>query len=72
MGHPSECRRGVGACGRSAGSTPAAMDSTRRRGAPRLHEWMERRDAILSTIRISSRLAPAASAARMCRRVLQN
>jgi sulfate permease, SulP family len=34
-------------------------------GAPRLHEWMDMTEAILSTIRISSRVAPASIAARM-------
>src|SRR5262245_13513304 len=38
-------------------------------GAPRLQEWIDITDAILRIVRISSRVAPTSSAARMCRRV---
>ena len=40
--------------------------SSRSIGAPRLHEWIARTVPIFSTIRISSRVAPMASAARIC------
>ena len=57
-------------CGRfCAGVTPAALASSRSIGAPRLHEWIDIREPALSTNKISSRVAPASSAARMCRRV---
>ena len=54
---------------RGAGSTLAAFASSRRIGAPRLHEWIDMTDPHLRTKRISSRVAPASSAARMWRRV---
>ena len=38
-------------------------------GAPRLQEWIDSSDAIFTTVRISFGVAPAASAARMWRRV---
>src|ERR1700678_3360934 len=38
-------------------------------GAPRLHEWTARPTPHLSTRRTSSRVAPASSAPRICRRV---
>lgn len=53
----------------SFGCTSAALASSRRIGAPKLHVWMPRKETILSTVKISSRLAPASSAARMYRRV---
>src|SRR5271166_816479 len=37
--------------------------------APTVHEWIDMTDAILKTIKISSRVAPASSAARMWRGV---
>jgi hypothetical protein len=52
-----------------AASKSPVVASSRRMEAPRLHEWIEMTDAILNTIKISSRVAPASSAARMCRRV---
>ena len=49
--------------------TPIAFASSNRMGAPRLHVWIDRSDPIFRIIRISSRLAPASSAPRTCRRV---
>ena len=60
---------GVGAASFWAGFTPAAFASSSRIGAPRLQEWIDMTDAHLRTKRISSRVAPASSAARMWRRV---
>src|SRR5271170_6909619 len=60
---------GVSAAVFRVGVTPAALASSRSIGAPRLHEWTDIREPALSTNRISSRVAPASSAARMCRRV---
>ena len=60
---------GVTAGAFGAGVTPAAFASSNRIGAPRLAEWSDSSDAILRTIRISARVAPAASAPRMWRRV---
>lgn len=60
---------GVAAASFGSGFTPAAFASSSRMGAPRLHVWIDRRDAILRIIRISSRVAPASSAPRMWRRV---
>ena len=60
---------GVAAGSFGVGFTPAAFASSNRMGAPRLHVWIDRRDAILRIIRISSRVAPASSAPRMWRRV---
>src|SRR6516162_9429794 len=61
---------GVGeATGRVADCVLADLVSSSRRGAPRLQLWIDRSEAILRTIRISSREAPASSAARMWRRV---
>src|SRR5450755_2534943 len=54
---------------RPADFTPAALASSSRIGAPRLQEWIGSRQLHLITIRISSRVAPAASAARIWRRV---
>jgi len=53
-----------------AGVTPAALASSRRIGAPRLHEWMDIREAALRTNKISSRVAPASRAARIAVRRL--
>jgi DNA replication protein DnaC len=52
-----------------AASNDASLASSKTIGPPRAHEWMDRTEAILSTIRISSRVAPSRSAARMCRHV---
>ena len=60
---------GVAAGPFGASFTPAAFASSSRMGAPRLHVWIDSRDAIFRTIRISSRVAPASSAPRMWRRV---
>src|SRR5215471_13047951 len=60
---------GVGMARVAAGRAPAASASSSRIGAPRLHEWIDITEAHLSTKSISSRVAPAASAARMWRRV---
>jgi hypothetical protein len=50
--------------GRGAGCTPAAFASSRRMGAPSLHEWVAIDEAASRTNRISSRFAPVSSAAR--------
>src|SRR5271166_5091244 len=60
---------GAGALGFAAGVAPVALASSSRIGAPRLHEWIATRAAHFSTKRISSRVAPASSPARMWRRV---
>src|SRR5271156_814322 len=48
---------------------PAALASSRSIGAPRLHEWIDITAPALRTNKISLRVAPASSAARMWRRV---
>jgi hypothetical protein len=65
----SQAGVGAGGRGRAVDCAPAALASSSRIGAPMLQVWIDRSDAIFRTIRISSRLAPACSAARMCRRV---
>src|SRR5215468_6133567 len=60
---------GVGAADLAAGLAPNALASSSRMGAPRLQEWIDITDAILRIMRISSRVAPASSAARIWRRV---
>lgn len=60
---------GVAGTGRCAKATARASASAKSIGAPKLQLWMDITDAIFSTVSISSRVAPAAMAALMCRRV---
>src|ERR1700674_5734777 len=60
---------GVGTALFGAGRSPTALASSNKMGAPRLHEWSASTVAALRTNKISSRVAPASSAARMWRRV---